>query len=150
MSDCVRSGASMAGNKLGRALPQGVARMRVGAQVQIALLVFACLDLAVSACLSESHQSECGPPLFGCSRSDLKVTQPDAKPVPDFGGPRGEGPVFHDPLYNDVEIVRCTNAFSNPAQPNGNYSVGLGGAGDKNSWNTDNTFYRLPAVRAYR
>jgi hypothetical protein len=117
--------------------------MRVDAQVQIALLVFACFGLAVAAHVSESNQSECGPPLFGCSRSDLKVTQPDAKPVPDFGGPRGEGPVFRDPLYNDVEIVRCTNAFSNPAQPNGNYSVGLGGAGDKNSWNTDNTLLQI-------
>src|SRR5882672_6680446 len=88
---------------------------------------------------AQEPHSECGPPSFACSRSDDKVTQPDAVPVPTFGGPRGAGSVFHDPLFNDVEIVRCTDAFSNPAHPNASYSAGLGGAGDKNSWNTEDT-----------
>jgi len=89
---------------------------------------------------------ECGPPLFGCSRSDSKLTQPDAVPLPNFGGPRGAGTVVHDPLYNNVEIVRCTDAFTNPAAPNASYAVGLGGAGDKNSWNTEDTLLQVNTI----
>jgi hypothetical protein len=92
---------------------------------------------------AQAVRPECGPPLFVCSRDDSKVTQPNATPVPNFGGPHGAGTVVHDPLYNDVEIVRCTDGFTNPSAPNASYAVGLGGAGDKNSWNTDDTLLQV-------
>ena len=120
--------------------------MRALPQLQITFLVFYCLGLVGAAPPSESNRAECGPPSFACSRSDDKVTQPDAVPVPNFGGLRGAGSVFHDPLFNDVEIVRCTDAFSNPAHPNASYSAGLGGAGDKNSWNTEDTLLQVNAT----
>jgi hypothetical protein len=41
----------------------------------------------------------CGPPLYSCSRTDLKVTQPDKAPMIDFGGLKGANSVFHDALY---------------------------------------------------
>lgn len=119
--------------------------MRLGPQVLMALLVFGCLGQVGAARVSKSKSPQCGPPLFACSRSDSKVTQPDAKPLLDFGGPHGAGMVLRDPLYNDVEIVRCTDAFSSPGRPNASYTVGLAGAGDKNSWNTDDTLLQINA-----
>lgn len=85
----------------------------------------------------------CGVPAYECSRSDLRVTQPDQAPQIHFGGLRGVGRVFRDSLYNDVEIVRCTDAYTNPAHRNASYTAGLGGAGDKNSWNANDTLLQI-------
>jgi hypothetical protein len=109
-------------------------------------LVLLSAGLLLSALVARTYSLDpppqakaCGPPLYSCSRTDLKVTQPDKAPMIDFGGLKGANSVFHDALYNNVEIVRCTDALTHPSFPNGSYSVGLGGAGDKNSWNTNDT-----------
>jgi hypothetical protein len=85
----------------------------------------------------------CGPPYFACSRSDSNVTQPDAVPRLNFGGLHGAGSLFRDPLYNDIEILRCTDAYTNPAHLNASYTVGLGGAGDRTSWNLNDTLLQI-------
>jgi len=44
-----------------------------------------------------------------------------------------------DSAYNNVAITRCTDARTDPENPNASYYVGLGGSSQKNIWNTDDT-----------
>ena len=90
--------------------------------------------------------ANCGPPTFACSRTDVSVTQPDASPTPNFGGISGANNLIHDQLYNNVQIVRCTDGNSDPANRNQSYEVGLGGAGDKNSWNLNDTMLAFESL----
>jgi hypothetical protein len=96
-------------------------------------LVLLSAGLLLSALVARTYSLDpppqakaCGPPLYSCSRTDLKVTQPDKAPMIDFGGLKGANSVFHDALYNNIEIARCTDALTHPSFPNGSYSVGLG------------------------
>jgi hypothetical protein len=95
------------------------------------------------AALSDQNRRVCGPPTYACSRTDVEITQPDAPPMIDFGGLRGANSVFHDSVYNNIEIVRCTDAFTNPVNPNASYMVGVGGSGEKNSWNVDDSLVAI-------
>ncbi|HST09827.1 MAG TPA: hypothetical protein VLL05_05595, partial [Terriglobales bacterium] len=116
--------------------------MKVAALLGLFLWLLSVMEAGKTA-LPQSATPACGANIFACSRHDFEVTQPDAPPIIDFGGLRGSATIFHDPVYNNVEIVRCTDAFSNSVHPNASYSVGLGGAGDKNSWNTDDTLLQV-------
>jgi len=97
--------------------------------------------LALLLCsLSAQPQSrQCGPPAYRCSRTDQAVTQADAAPKLDFGGSTGANTTLTDSAYNNVAITRCTDARTNPENPNASYYVGLGGSSGKNIWNTDDT-----------
>ena len=48
----------------------------------------------------------CGPPLYSCSRTDLKVTQPDKAPMIDFGGLKGANSVLVHSCASSGPITR--------------------------------------------
>jgi hypothetical protein len=81
----------------------------------------------------------CGPPAYPCSRTDEKVTQPDAGSAISFGGIRGANTTVIDPIYNNVKMVRCTDANTDSSNISVSYYAGLGGSAEKNIWNVDDT-----------
>jgi hypothetical protein len=91
-------------------------------------------------------QIQCGPPAYSCSRRDQGVTQPDAPPVPNFGGRVGANMLATDPLYNNVEIVRCIDAGSDPANVNTSDMAGLGGSGVTGSTRLAATCFKRPVL----
>jgi len=81
----------------------------------------------------------CGPPAYPCSRTDEKVTQPDASPALSFGGIRGANTTVVDRTYNNVKMIRCTDAATDSSSLNVSYFAGLGGSAGKNIWDVDDT-----------
>jgi hypothetical protein len=117
--------------------------------VAMACRVFTTVALTFFLIRSGSR-TNCGPPAYPCSRTDTAVTQPDVSPIPNFGGLKGANTVVTDSAYNNVEIVRCTDAASDPSRLNASYAVGLGGSGDKNSWNLDDSLISLGSGHIFR
>jgi hypothetical protein len=91
-------------------------------------------------------QIQCGPPTHSCSRTDQGVIQPDAPPVPNFGGLAGANMLATDPLYNNVEIVRSTDAGSDPANVNTSYMAELGGSSVTEPTRLADTRFKRPAL----
>ena len=91
-------------------------------------------------------QIQCGPPTHSCSRTDQGVIQPDAPSVPNFGGLADANLLAKDPLYNNFEIVRCTDAGSDPANVNTSDMAGLGGSGVTGPTRLAATCFKRPVL----
>ena len=78
----------------------------------------------------------CGPPLYGCSRTDSAfVAVPSV--IPSWGGATGINRVVTDPDFHNP-IVRVTDATI--GTPTNTYCTGLDGSGDMPElWNSDST-----------
>jgi hypothetical protein len=75
------------------------------------------------------------------ARTDVVVTQPDAKPLPTWSGPSGASTNRYDALYQNVRMTRCTDANTNPGNLDASYFAGEGGSAQKNIWDVDDTLF---------
>src|SRR5438477_12770315 len=95
-----------------------------------------------------SSGSACGPPSYSCARTDRVLTSlpsvpPQAGPnvcspgqsLPSCGNVTGFNTTMIDPLYNNVRIVRATDATTDPSC-NGP-SIGPGGSAEENVFSQD-------------
>jgi hypothetical protein len=79
--------------------------------------------------------ANCGPPDYGCSRTDA-LFAPVPNPMPSWGGAKGINTVVTDPAFHNP-IVRVTDASLGADR---SFCTGLGGSGDlPNLWNADST-----------
>ena len=97
------------------------------------------LDMSANA----QEGSNCGPPLYNCSRSDLQVVIPKAPPQLGSnsgyrGGHLGAGIVAIDPAYNN-RMLRVTDGNTDSKQPGASYSVGS--SAEKNVTSYDETMF---------
>lgn len=85
----------------------------------------------------------CGPPTYGCSRSDLNIVQLPSK-APSVGNLTGANTVVTDPDFGN-RIARVTDANTNPAPDfkNRSYVSTASGSGDANTWNTDSSLFAV-------
>jgi len=81
--------------------------------------------------------SVCGPPAYGCSRSDLTTVQIPPT-LPNVGGLTGANLVVSDPDFGN-RIVRITDAGLDPSQADKTVSPSCGGAQGDMTWNTNST-----------
>jgi hypothetical protein len=97
------------------------------------------LSLLVSALTSGTN---CGPPSYSCSRSDLAIV-PVPTP-PSVGGLSGANSIVRDPDFGS-RIVRVTDANTNPAAANVNmtFVTTSSGSADDNLWNVDSTLFTV-------
>jgi len=77
---------------------------------------------------------QCGPPSYGCSRSDFAVSQVP-NPVPNMGGTIGLNTIVTPSDFN-VPILRATDSTTSGGL---SFSVTPSGAGADNIWNTTST-----------
>ena len=96
------------------------------------------LSLVVSAAAPASN---CGPPTYNCSRSDLQVVQVPST-LPNVGNLSGMNTIVTDPDFGN-RIVRVTDANTDPtsAYKNRTYETAASGSADDNLWNTDSTLF---------
>src|ERR1700722_17977999 len=88
------------------------------------------LTLEVSAA-----SANCGPPDYGCSRTDA-LFAPVPNPMPNWGGDKGINTIVTDPGFHNP-IVRVTDKSLGADR---SFCTGLGGSGDlPNLWNSDST-----------
>ena len=88
-----------------------------------------------SLTLSVAKQGACGPPTYGCSRTDVSFV-PAPPTMPSWGGLEGTNTVVNDPDFHNP-IVRVTDASLGVGN---NFCTGLGGSGDiPQVWNADST-----------
>lgn len=94
------------------------------------------LSLVVSAAASN-----CGPPAYNCSRTDMQVVQLPSTP-PNMGGLLGANTIVTDPDFGN-RIVRVTdaNVDPTPVYKNRTYETTASGSADENIWNTDSTLF---------
>lgn len=94
------------------------------------------LSLVVSA-----TPSNCGPPTYNCSRTDLQVVQVPSTP-PSVGTLSGANTIVTDPDFGNP-IVRVTDADIDPTSgyKNRTYETTASGSADDNLWNTDSTLF---------
>lgn len=87
--------------------------------------------------------SNCGPPTYGCSRTDGAVAQVPS-PVPNVGNLVGAGTIITDPDFGN-RIVRITDWNTDSGQPiqNRSYVSASSGSADENLWNIDSTKFIL-------
>ena len=100
------------------------------------------LSLIVSAAPPPpAPASNCGPPAYNCSRSDLQVVQVPSTP-PNMGGLLGANTIVTDPNFGN-RIVRVTdgNVDPTPVYKNRTYETAASGSADDNLWNTDSTLF---------
>jgi hypothetical protein len=88
-----------------------------------------------------STSSTCGPPTYGCSRTDSAVVQIPAK-IPNVGNLTGANTIVTDPDFNN-HIVRITDWNTDPSQQsyNRSYVSAASGSADENLWNTNSTMF---------
>jgi Putative Ig domain len=81
----------------------------------------------------------CGPPTYGCSRTDQDIVQIPS-PLPNVGNLSGANTIITDPDFGN-RIVRITDANSNPLTgfQNRTYTTEASGSADENPWNIDST-----------
>ena len=78
---------------------------------------------------------QCGPPSYGCSRSDLAVSQVPS-PVPNMGGTIGLNTIVTPSDFN-VPILRATDSTTSGGL---SFSVTPTGAGADNLWDNANNW----------
>lgn len=85
--------------------------------------------------------SNCGPPSYNCSRTDMQVVQVPSTP-PDVGTLSGANTIVTDPDFGN-RIVRITdaNVDPTPVYKNRTYETTASGSADENIWNTDSTLF---------
>src|SRR5579864_619324 len=95
-------------------------------------------SLAVSAAAPASN---CGPPSYNCSRTDLQVVQVPAT-LPNVGNLLGANTIVADPDFSN-RIVRITDGNTDPSSvyKNRTYETAASGSADDNLWNTDSTLF---------
>jgi hypothetical protein len=98
------------------------------------------LSLSVS---TSNGNGNCGPPAYGCSRSDLNIAQLPSTP-PSVGNLVGANTIVTDPDFNN-HIVRITDAHTNPYSTfvNRTYVSSGSGSADINVWNLDSTLFAV-------
>jgi hypothetical protein len=81
----------------------------------------------------------CGPPAYGCSRTDMNIAQVPSKP-PNVGNLIGANTIVTDPDFGN-RIVRITDAHTNTYSifKNRSYMSDDSGSADENLWNLDST-----------
>lgn len=91
--------------------------------------------------LTASSKSNCGPPAYRCSRTDLDIVQVPAS-VPNMGNLSGANTIVTDPDFGN-RIVRITDANTNPKASfkNRTYSSASSGSADENLWNLDSSLF---------
>jgi len=89
--------------------------------------------------LVSTSTGSCGPPAYGCSRTDTKIVQVPTAP-PSVGNLTGANTIVTDPDFGN-RIVRITDANTNPDPTfkNRTYMADAGGSADDNLFNTDST-----------
>jgi len=89
--------------------------------------------------LVSTSTGSCGPPAYGCSRTDTKIVQVPSTP-PSVGNLSGANTIVTDPDFGN-RIVRITDANTNPetAFKNRTYVTASSGSADDNLWNLDST-----------
>lgn len=90
---------------------------------------------------------ECGPPSYGCSRTDSSVVQ--ISHVPNVGNLSGANRVVVDPDFGN-RIARISDWNTDPGLPNSDRSFvsAASGSADENLWNTDSTMFIMQALGA--
>ena len=88
-----------------------------------------------------STSGSCGPPAYGCSRTDQDIAQLPSTP-PNVGNLKGANTIVTDPAFFN-RIVRITDANTNPGSTfvNRSYVSTASGSADDNPWNTDSTLF---------
>lgn len=81
----------------------------------------------------------CGPPTYGCSRTDMSIVQLPSSP-PKVGGLLGANSIVTDPDFGN-RIIRITDANTNPALQNRTFVTTSSGSADDNLWNIDSTLF---------
>ncbi len=83
----------------------------------------------------------CGPPTYGCSRTDFDIAQVPLAP-PSVGNLSGANTIVTDPDFGN-RIVRITDANTNPQAnfKNRTYISAASGSADENLWNIDSTLF---------
>jgi hypothetical protein len=82
----------------------------------------------------------CGPPAYGCSRTDVKIVQVPSTP-PNVGNLKGANTIVTDPDFGN-RIVRITDADTNPSPTfKSRTYVTSGGSADANLWNVDSSLF---------
>jgi hypothetical protein len=100
--------------------------------------------------LISNHTSVCGPPRYGCSRTDEAVVR---VPIPpSVGNLRGANTIVTDPDFGNP-IMRLTDANTDPHGPfqNRTFFTASSGSADENLWNLDSTLLVVQdtGARAY-
>ena len=146
----IASGALPAGIQLnaatgmlqGTAIGEGEFSFRVGLSDSDHNQAWQNLSLLVAAAAANAT---CGPPAYACARSisnnvgDFSFALDPSVSAPLWNGAAGASSVRFDTLYNDIKILRCTDANTDPTNPNSSFAVGIGGSGARVSWNTADT-----------
>jgi hypothetical protein len=85
----------------------------------------------------------CGPPAYGCSRTDLNIVQVPKAPA-SVGSLSGANTIVTDPDFGN-RIVRITDANTNPEAGfvNRTFVTASSGSADDNLWNIDSTLFIL-------
>ena len=101
------------------------------------------LSLAVS-----SSGVACGPPAYGCSRTDQEIVQLPKTP-PSVGNLLGANTIITDPDFGN-RIVRVTDAHTNPDPNfvNRTYVSAGSGSADDNLWNVNSTLFIVEDIGA--
>lgn len=91
--------------------------------------------------VSTSNGGSCGPPAYGCSRTDDAIVQQPASP-PNVGNLSGVNTIVNDPNFGNP-IVRITDANTNPEATfkNRTFVSSSSGSADINVWNVDSTLF---------
>jgi hypothetical protein len=85
----------------------------------------------------------CGPPTYGCSRTDQDIAQLPSTP-PNVGNLLGANTIITDPAFGN-RIARITDANVDPHAPfqNRTFMTDTSGSADENLWNLDSTMLVL-------
>jgi hypothetical protein len=99
------------------------------------------LSLLVSTPPVSTSGPTCGPPTYGCSRTDLAIVQVPLAP-PSVGNLLGANTIVTDPNFGN-RIVRITDTNTDPLPANKNftYVTTSSGSADDNLWNIDSTLF---------
>ncbi len=87
----------------------------------------------------------CGPPSYNCARTDLAAS-PIGQTLPNWGGAVGANTIFFDNSFNlasPVHYVRVTDVNSIAAHPHTQFTADIGGSGDENHFNADDTLFTI-------
>jgi hypothetical protein len=92
-----------------------------------------------SLSLVSNSAGTCGPPTYGCSRTDQNIVQIPS-PLPNVGNLSGANTIITDPDFGN-RIVRITDANTNPltTYQNRTYTTAASGSADENPWNIDSS-----------
>ncbi|HET9406855.1 MAG TPA: Ig domain-containing protein [Candidatus Sulfotelmatobacter sp.] len=96
--------------------------------------------------VSGASTSNCGPPTYNCSRTDMNIVQVPVPP-PNVGNLTGANTIVTDPDFSNP-IVRITDWNTDPGlvAANRSFVSAGGGSADENLWNLDSSLLVLQAL----